>query len=433
MSEPGPMPLVLPGPLEAVTGAMEVPPSKSVTNRALILAAAAGGGTIRRALDCEDTRLLARALDGAGWSVVWAEDGTITMAGRRRVDGCPRLDLGNSGTGARLLLALLAATPGTWALDGTPRLRLRPMGPLVDALRRLGAVLEPDGHEALPLTIRGRRLVGGTLAIRPEVSSQFVTALALAAPTMLQGLELEVDGPLPSSPYLDLTLDALTAFGAEVTVDGDRRRWRIAPGSVAPAEVVVEGDWSAAAFPLCAAATVGGTAAVGPLRIDSRQGDRAILRILGRGGMAYETRGDTVVARGSLTAAVEADLSDCPDVFPALVATLSARAPGSELRGLGALVHKESDRLGVMIANLAALGAVFDRSGDVVRIVEPVRSATTPREAVAADDHRIAMAMAVAALAAGPVALDDGRCVAKSFPEFWARWAGLVSREVRRT
>jgi 3-phosphoshikimate 1-carboxyvinyltransferase len=432
MTDAAAVPVRLSGPVRNLDGAMTVPTSKSITNRALIMAAVADGGVIRRALDCEDTRLLAQALEGAGWGVEWSGDGTVRVGPRRAVRGRPRLDLGNSGTGSRLLLALLAATPGTTVLDGTDRLRQRPMGPLVDALRQLGAAIEPEDRQALPLTINGRRLAGGAVRIRPEVSSQFVSALALVGPLFRDGLDLRVDGPLPSSPYLELTCDALAAFGAGVDVAPDRRRWRIEAGGVAPTGVAVEGDWSAAAFPMCAAGVAGGTVAVAPLAGDSRQGDRVILEILARGGVQFDHRGDEIVARGPMMSLIEADLTDCPDAFPALVAAAAARAPGSLFTGLGALVHKESDRLGVMVDNLSRLGARFERSGTQVRVLGPVQRDGAVRSVRSADDHRIAMAMAVASLAAGPLDLDDGACVRKSFPAFWDAWSALTGHEVQR-
>jgi 3-phosphoshikimate 1-carboxyvinyltransferase len=183
----------LPGPISGIDAVVEIPTSKSLTNRALIAAAAAGGGRIHRPLDCEDTRLLAGALDQAGWPVTWEE--TITVGPRRSVERAT-VNLGNSGTGARLILGLLACVRGRFRVDGTERLRQRPMLPLIEALVSLGSKIR-SRNGFLPVDLSGRRLMGGFLQIEPGVSSQFVSSLLLAAPLMENGLELEVVGPLP--------------------------------------------------------------------------------------------------------------------------------------------------------------------------------------------------------------------------------------------
>jgi 3-phosphoshikimate 1-carboxyvinyltransferase len=412
----------LPGPVSGLDGSMLVPRSKSLTNRSLIVAAAAGGGRIATPLDCEDTRLLAAALDRAGWPVAW--DGDITIGARGPAAGV-RLDLGSSGTGSRLILGLLASTAGRFTVDGSPRLRERPMAPLLEALRELGAVVtDRDGF--LPVEVVGGRLPGGRIGLRPEVSSQFVSSLLLAAPLMTEGLELEVHGPVPSRPYLALTEQVLEAFGAVVTHDGDRR-WRVAPGGLRPSEIRVEGDWSAAAFPAAAAAVAGGTVAVGPLVVDSQQGDRKICDILGRAGVEVEVGVESVRFTGPAVRSFEADLAATPDLFPALVVVAAAAPAGSVLTGLDHLKHKESDRLSVMVDNLARIGVVVERAASTVRIVRGLdRGPGAEVRVSAADDHRIAMAMAVAGLATGGLVLDDDRCVGKSFPEFWLEWDHLI-------
>jgi 3-phosphoshikimate 1-carboxyvinyltransferase len=417
---------ILRGPISGLSACVAVPPSKSLTNRALVAAAVAGGGEIRNPLDCEDTRLLAQALRAAGWEVAWTE--SITVGPRKVPDGVPRLWLGNSGTGARLLLGLLAASPGRVVLDGTERLRQRPMQPLLDAVGRLGGrVSSSDG--CLPVEIEGALLDGGRVSIRPEVSSQFVSSLLLAAPLMRLGIDLEVVGELPSRPYVDLTVDVLLEFGVEVHLNADSRRVHVAPGAARHATVVVEGDWSAAAFMAAAAAVGGGEVAVHPLSATSRQGDRAVVRILMRSGVDAVVEKTGFRFRGPARGPVTADLTDTPDLFPALAVVAATRPPGSRLTGLSHLKHKESDRLSVMIDNLERLGCRFGWEGSVVRVSRGLqRAENLVRSVTAADDHRIAMAMAVAALAAGPLELDDPTCVVKSFPGFWETWESLLPR-----
>lgn len=417
-------PRLVPGPLTGLAGTVDLPASKSLTNRALIASAVAGGGRIARPLDCDDTRVLAAALGTAGWDVRWETDIEI---GVRSFPSDPIVvHLGDSGTGARLVLGLLAACPGRTVVDGSSRLRERPMAPLLRSLEALGATLH-CADDRLPVEVEGAVLEGGTVEIRPQVSSQFVSSLLLAAPLMRKGIDLEVVGSLPSAPYLDLTMEVLTAFGGEVSASADRRSWRVAPRPLRPSTYDVEGDWSAAAFFLAAAAISGGPIDVGPLDPESRQGDREAVRVLVDAGLRVEWNGDRLTARGPITGPLNADLEHAPDLFPALVAVAACAPPGSQFTGLDHLVHKESDRLTVMVENLQRLGAVLSSDGARLEMTGPLlRDADATREVTAAGDHRIAMAMAVAALGAGPLSLDDAACVSKSFPAFWTDWDRLT-------
>jgi 3-phosphoshikimate 1-carboxyvinyltransferase len=234
-------------------------------------------------------------------------------------------------------------------------------------------------------------------------------------------------GSLPSAPYLDLTMEVLRAFGGEVSASPDRRIWRVAPRRLRPSTYEVEGDWSAAAFFLAAVAIAGGAVEIGPLDPESRQGDREVVSALVGAGLRVEWNGSRLTARGPITGPLNADLEHAPDLFPALVAVAACAPPGSRFTGLDHLVHKESDRLTVMVENLQRLGAVVTSDGTQLEMTGPLRSdADAPREVTAAGDHRIAMAMAVAALGAGPLHLDDAACVSKSFPEFWTDWERLT-------
>jgi 3-phosphoshikimate 1-carboxyvinyltransferase len=417
--------MLLPGQRRNLRGIIDLPTSKSLTNRALVAAAVAGGGTIVSPLDCDDTKVLAAALKRAGWALVWDEE--IKVGVRDATAKLIELDLQESGTGSRLILGLLASTPGHFRVDGSPRLRERPMAPLLETLADLGAELgSRDGH--LPIEIRGTLLAGGCTEIRPAISSQFVSSLVMAAPLMTRGLELTVSGPLPSAPYLDLTLDVMRAFGGVIQVSDDRRRWVIEPQSLRPARYAVEGDWSAAAFILAGVAVAGGTVDMGPLDPASLQGDRAILRILADAGLDTDWNGDRLTVRGPVTAPLLADLRHTPDLFPALAAVAACAPPGSRFSGLDHLKHKESDRLTVMVNNLERLGARVEVRNSEFTVKATIdSSASSPPQVTAANDHRIAMAAAVAALAAGPLVLDDPGSVTKSFPRFWEVWDRLLA------
>ena len=416
--------MILPGPVSTIDARVRVPGSKSLTNRALLAAAVTDGGVIRDPLDCDDTRFLAAALESAGWPVEWRD--SIRVGERVRSSETARVWMGDSGTGARLMIALLAATPGRFVIDGSDRLRQRPMGPLIDALAQIGARLESDGG-TLPVMVRGRRLTGGRVVIRPEVSSQFVSALLLAAPLMEEGLEIRVDGNLPSRPYIDLTEDTLRAIHVVVEHDGPTRTWRVAPGAARWTEMSIEGDWSAAAFFVAAAAVTGGRVDIGPLSSASRQGDRVVQEIVRQAGVEVAESDFGIVVQGPVTGPLQTDLEHAPDAFPALAAVAACGPSGSQFEGLAHLKHKESDRLTVMVDNLTRLGAeigVSQSSAHVHRGV--VRSTGAPRPVRAAADHRVAMAMAVTALGAGPLRLDDPGCVSKSFPDFWSVWERML-------
>jgi len=194
-----------------------------------------------------------------------------------------------------------------------------------------------------------------------------------------------------------------------------------------PSTYEVEGDWSAAAFFLAAVAIAGGSVEIGPLDPESRQGDRSVVRVLVDAGLRVDWAGDRLSARGPVTRPLTADLEQAPDLFPSLVAVAACAPPGSQFTGLDHLVHKESDRLTVMVENLEGLGAVMTRAGPRLEVSGPLHTgARAAREVTAAGDHRIAMAMAVAALGAGPLILDDAACVSKSFPAFWTDWDRLT-------
>ena len=410
-----------------VTGRVRVPPSKSLTQRALVAAALAGeGSVVRHPLDAEDPRLLAAALQGAGFLLEWGA-GSVASRGREPVSEA-EFDLGNNGTGLRFLLAQLAGLPGAWTIDGSERLRQRPISPLVEALRRLGAKVEARGAgaTALPLAVSGRTLAGGEVVLDASASSQFVSALLLLGAVLPDGLVVRLSSAPPSRPYLDLTAEVLEAFGARLAELEDDTVFAVAGGGLTAAEFTVEGDWSAAAFPLAAAAVAGGSVEILGVRSGSRQGDAAILEILRSAGCTVGVTGEGVVIGGPATQPLAADLRDTPDLFPALAVVVAAA--GGRLEGLQGLAAKESDRLTVMANLLAVIGyrvawgdSWFEAEGGGPRPMGPA----APLDPAA--DHRIAMALAVAGCAVPGIRILDPDCVAKSWPGFWGAWRRLVS------
>lgn len=422
---------VIPGPqAEPLGGTIFLPASKSLSNRALIAAAAAGGGRILNILDCRDTRVLATALQEMGWELQW-EGSEVQIGQRRKLKKSCVLDLEDSGTGARLLMALAAVSEGEFVLDGSARLRERPMQPLIKALQDLDADIEAT-ESLLPVRIRGRELSGTSLRIEPRSSSQFVSALLMIAPLLKGGLQLKIEGDLPSSPYLLLTRQVMQAFGAEIEHSEDLRSWNVRESSLRNTEYSVEADWSAAAFPIAAVALVGGDLLVEALDSESLQGDRKILEFLEPAGLKAIPEAGGLRLHGPVQSAFRADLLSCPDLFPALVALAACPGVGGELRNLQHLKHKESDRLQAMTENLKALGAVFELGEDRLRVVRGLKQRPEVcRMVYSSNDHRIAMAMAIVAMAAGPLEIDHPECVAKSFPSFWEFWEDLTDPERR--
>ena len=409
-----------------VAGVIAVPPSKSLTQRALVVAALAGGGSaVVRPLDAEDPRLLYEALRAAGFRLAWADD-AVTADGREPVAGAC-VQLGNNGTGARFLVALLAALPGAWVVDGDDRLRERPFAPLVDALRALGARVEPapGSRGGLPLRIEGRALPGGEVSLDASASSQFVSALLLLGAHLERGIAVRLSGAPPSRPYIGLTAHVLASFGAPPEAAGDGTLWSVR-GRLAPTRFEVEGDWSAAAFPMAAAAVAGGEVEVVGVRRGSPQGDAALLGLLAQAGCGVRASRGGVVVTGPARAPLVADLRDTPDLFPALAVVVAAA--GGRLVGLGGLAAKESDRVAVMADRLARLGFAVEARTDEFASPGGIPAGPATGEPLdPARDHRIAMALAVAGCVVPGVRVADAACVGKSWPGFWSAWEGITA------
>lgn len=406
-----------------VNGTIPAPPSKSLSQRAMVAAALAGAGArVQAPLDSEDTRLLFEGLRAGGYVLSWEAAG-IAAGGRQARPGAA-VFMGNNGTGLRFLLAQLAATPGEWVLDGVPRLRQRPVAALVAALRELGADIDtPPASASLPLLVRGRELAGGEVRLDPSASSQYVSALLLLGARLPQGLTVELTGTPPSRPYLALTAEVLAAFGGAVESREEGRVWRVGEG-LHPAAYMVEGDWSAAAFPLCAAAVAGGRVEVAGVRRSSRQGDAVVAAQLEAAGCGVADTAAGIELRGPAHREVHADLSDTPDLFPAL-AVVVARV-GGRLEGLAGLAAKESPRLQVMGAHLRALGFAVGWDKDSFWAQAGAGGRAPDASLDPCGDHRIAMALAVAACVVPGVRIADPGCVVKSWPEFWQRWRALA-------
>lgn len=404
-----------------VRGAVTPPPSKSWTQRCLTLALLAGASCrLLRPLEAEDTWAFVAGMEALGWRVERG-DGVWGLTPPRRPPAGARIDCRASGTMYRFLVAVLAVLPGEWVIDGVPRLRQRPIAPLVRALRTLGAEIEYlDGDGAAPLRILGGCVVGGRCRLDAGQSSQYLSALLLAGAATAEGITVDV-AALTSRPYVGLTIAALERFGGRVTWHGPQTV-EVAPCVLRAQEVEVEPDASAACYPAAAAALTGGEIRLrGVLRTCS-QGDVGFLDLLASMGaeVRWDAEGVEVSGSGRLRG-VDADLGTLPDQGPTLAALAPFAAGSTVLRGVAHLRHKESDRLGAMASELRRLGADVIETSDGLRIdgtwAEQAPSGRTEVETYG--DHRIAMSLALLGLRRPGVVVRSPEVVAKSYPRFW--------------
>ena len=425
------------GPIRSVRGTVKLPGSKSISNRILLLAALAQGETlIRDLLESDDTRVMLEALRALG--VACRDEGARTVRVRGAGGAFPvkkaELFLGNAGTAFRPLTAVLALCGGEYRLSGAARMDERPIGDLVDALKRIGARIDYLGAAGYPpLAIHhGAIRAGGTVSVRGNVSSQFLTGLLIALPMTGARTIVAVEGDLISWPYVEITLNSLRRFGVDVArEDWSKFTLPAAARYASPGEIYIEGDASSASYFLAAGA-ISGLAGGGPVRVDgvgraSIQGDVRFAETLERMG-ARITLGDNwieaaagaeAVKRGKLKA-IDADFNHIPDAaMTAAVAALFADGT-SVLRNIGSWRVKETDRIAAMAKELRKLGATVEEGADYLKITPPHASRLTPHASIDTyDDHRMAMCFSLAALGGVTVRINDPRCVNKTYPEYF--------------
>ena len=423
--------LAIPSISGPVTGTARPPGSKSITNRALVCAALARGRSILTGvLDSEDTRVMAAGLAalGAGIEADW-EAGRVRVAGTGGTIPAREavIDCAASGTTMRFLSAVCGLGHGTYRLDGTARMRQRPIGDLLDALRGLGieAAAESPG-ECPPVVIRSQGLRGGRARVRGGTSSQFASGLALAAPCAADGLELEFEGRLVSLPYLEMTRRVMEAFGGRCLVEGDRV-WRIPAGGYVGRDYEIEPDASAASYFAAAAAITGGCVRIEGLGRDSLQGDIGFCDALERMGceVGWEPRAVTVSGRAAR--GIEIDMNAISDTVPTLAVVALFAAGPTAIHNVAHVRDKETDRIGDLVRELRRLGADVEERADGLT-VWPAGEATPLRAARIRtyDDHRMAMSLALAGLRIGGVEIEDPACVGKTFPAYWRHLGRLA-------
>ncbi|CAM3179591.1 3-phosphoshikimate 1-carboxyvinyltransferase [Saccharomonospora xinjiangensis] len=408
---------------DALDAEVRVPGSKSITNRAFVLAALSSGKTlVREPLDSRDARLMLSALDVLGAASTATADGVLVepMTGGT---GEVRVALGNAGTVARFTPPLATLGSRTVHFDGDPAIRRRPVGPLLDALRTLGADIDDGGRGAAPFTVRGHgNLDGGRVDLDSSASSQFLSALLLSAPAFTRGVTVRLKGEAPSEPHIAMTLDMLRRFGAEPERDGPE--FHVPPATLALDTYTVEPDLSSAAPFVVAPLLAGGRVRVSGWPAETTQpGDwlRDLVRELG-GEAVLDADGLTVTGGGTVPGA-DLDLHAVGELTPVIAALLCFAEGPSEIRGVAHLRGHETDRLAALATELSALGGDVTETDDGLRIRPvPLHGGTFHTY----DDHRLVMAGAVLGLRIAGIAVENPATVGKTYPDFVADWERVL-------
>ncbi len=421
-------------PLKSISGEVTLPGSKSLSNRILLLAALASGETrISNLLDSDDVRHMLNALKALGVSVALNDNKTeCTVQGNDgplNYESALELFLGNAGTAMRPLCAALCAGTGEFTLTGEPRMCERPIGDLVDCLRACGAEIEYLGTENFPpLKITARGIKGGKVSIKGNISSQFLTAMLMAAPFCDSDLEIVIDGDLVSKPYIVITLDVMARFGVDVENE-DFERFLIKAGQryVSPGDIMVEGDASSASYFLAAAAIAGGKVRVHGVGSESVQGDAQFAEVLEHMG-AKVVWGKTwvEVSRDELFG-VDVDLNHIPDAAMT-IATAALFAEGeTAIRNIANWRVKETDRLTAMATELRKVGAEVEEGEDYIVINPPAKIQSAAIDTY--NDHRMAMCFSLAAFGDSPITINDPGCTSKTFPTYFELFKGLCEEK----
>ena len=441
MSEP-----LLLSPVTRAQGIVRLPGSKSISNRTLLLAAMSRGSTVLEGLlDSDDTRVMRGALEALGVKIETLDGPErVRVHGVGGAGGFPVKDadifLGNSGTTARSLAAVLALSDGNYRLSGVPRMHERPIGDLVDALCSAGARVEYTGREGFPPLAIAPRVAGPipTLRIRGEISSQFLSGVLMALPWTGQGARVEIRGELISKPYVDLTLNLMQRFGVTAKRDEGRTSFEVPQhaGYESPGQVDVEGDASSASYFLAAGLLGGGPVRVEGVGQSSVQGDVHFTRVLAAMGaeIKFGERWIECSGRPPLKP-FDLDLNLIPDAaMTAAVLALFCADGATTLRNIASWRVKETDRISAMATELRKFEARVQEGANFIRVFPPqdflARRPGTSRDPIAIDtydDHRMAMCFSLASFGTRTIRINDPGCVAKTYPAYFEDFRRLVS------
>ncbi len=428
-SLPDPLPIEpLPRPLGDIV--VELPGSKSITNRALVCAALADGPSVLTGvLDSDDTNAMVAALEGLGVDLR-VDGSTATVWGcRGRIPRSATVDARMSGTTARFLLPIAALAEGSVTIDAAPTMRARPMRDGIEAVRALGRRVEAADGAALPITVAPDPDIdgfAGAVSVGGEVSSQFLSGLLMVAPCLPDGLEITVDGALQSEPYVEMTLAVMRAFGALVDTDvaagGGGRWYSVRPTGYQHRQYAIEPDASAASYFLAAAALCGGSVTVPGLGSASLQGDVDFAEVLRNFGAHVDVAAHSITVTGGRLLGGAFDMAAISDTAQTLAAIAPFAESPTTITGIGFIRHKETDRIGAVVRELGRLGIAASELDDGLRI-EP--GPVSPGVVETYEDHRMAMSFAILGLRAQGVAIADPGCVSKTFPGFWETLARM--------
>ena len=421
-----------------LSATVRVPGSKSLTNRALLIASLANGTThLSNALFSDDSRYFAKALQTLGFDVQLDEQNfsmTVTGLGGKIPAKQAELFIGNAGTAARFLSAFLTLGHGEYILDGEPRMRERPIGDLVEALSQLGcdirAMQKAEGRRQKaeggrrkgqicpPIKIMASGLKGGKTKIAGDISSQFLSALLMVAPYAQFPIEIELTTELNSKPYVDMTLSIMKDFGVEIERDG-YRSFTVSPNLYSLiSNYPIESDASAASYFFAAPAICGGTVKVENISRKSVQGDVAFVDVLKQMGCEVDERDNSIlVTRNSSLVGIDVDMRDIPDTAQTLAAVAPFASSPTRIRGIASARVKETDRVHATCVELGRLGVRVEEHEDGMTIypVEKMRSASIQTY----NDHRMAMAFSLIGLRFDGVTIENPSCVSKTFPNFF--------------
>ncbi|MEM9941669.1 MAG: 3-phosphoshikimate 1-carboxyvinyltransferase [Planctomycetota bacterium] len=411
-----------------VDGTIRPPGSKSITNRALMIAAMAEGKSLLvGGLESDDTHFMSESLKRLGVGVthtshcasrVGSQALSISGSAGKFAEESAQLFIGNSGTSVRFLTAMLGIHGGDYRLDGVPRMRQRPIGPLVDALNQLGANVTAESFGGCPpVRINNIRLTGGETEVGGSISSQYLSGLLMAAPLAESDVIIQVTGDLISKPYVTMTLAVMKSFGVEVDVDSEMKNFRFSKGSrYIGREYAIEPDASAASYFWAAAAICGGTAKVTGLHRNALQGDVEFVDCLEKMGCRVAEGEDWISITGPATQGADLDMGHISDTVQSLAAVALFVDGPTTVRNIAHNRVKETDRIGNLAIELRKLGARVDEFEDGLTI-HPEK--TQPAEIETYDDHRMAMSLSLVGLRQAGVIIKDPKCVSKTYPRFF--------------
>ncbi len=418
-------------PVSTVDATVLVPGSKSLTQRALI-AAALGNGTSKLIgpLASEDTSYTSKALEQMG-IIVEREEDSWTVHGSGGILATPEKEifLGNNGTATRFLTSVAALGNGPFKIDGEERMRERPIAPLMEALQGWGVDIHSIKNTGCPpLAINSKGLTGGATILPEGKSSQYLSSLLLVAPYAAAPATLEVKGEVLSKPYVAMTLSVMYDFGIAVECNEEYTSFTIPQGTYRAMEYQIEGDASNASYFWAAAAITAGRVTVANVPVPSLQGDAGLVPLLARMGCDVSRDGNGITLTGSeRLEGITVDMGDMPDVVPTL-AVVAAFAHGkTTINNIEHLRIKECDRLTATLAELSKMGAKVEEGQDYMVIHGDGGECLHGAEIETYNDHRMAMSFAVAGLRVAGVKIHGEGCVAKSFPDFWERFAAMVA------